>query len=397
MRRHVNPRSRRGVSEIVGALLIIALAISIIASLSYFLSIAQKQAATRSDYLTGVQDEDLQIVDAQFSQNSHTDQWGSVTLKIRNLSTEGSGLDAISVNGSGVQEWEEVSPSVLLGPAYNAVALLIPPKASVNIEFNFSGKDFPYPNLPSMSNPLSIVLESSVGNFFTTLYSPPTAVEKATTTTENSQGISRDVITLDGSQSSAASSSVQSYLWLLKVPLLTSAENPDGCTVSAFTNSSYVDTVNETGETFQYQPQTTFSPTTDCIDGPIEATLTVTDQYGFNSTSQPLIIPADPNIDPVGSISLYREADNTCTTNCTATVVLQVHDVFGNLVNGTVVNAVPIYGNVTTSPLSAMTATTTYGKGTAIFTVTWPTGTTGTVGAVDFETGTLLPVRVSFP
>jgi hypothetical protein len=58
-------------------------------------------------------------------------------------------------------------------------------------------------------------------------------------------------------------------------------------------------------------------------------------------------------------------------------------------VSGSVVDAVPIYGGVVPTPLSA----TTDSSGTATFSVSWPSGT----GAMEFVAGALLPAQLSFP
>jgi hypothetical protein len=469
MRRTSRLQRRRGVSEVVGALLIILILISALASLAFFLSTSQKQAQVRNSYLSGVQDDDLQIIDAQFWPSvDHPGDWANMNVTIENLSTQGSELAAIGVNGSWLRGWDEVDPLMSLGPVNNAVPLAIPSKASVSVELSFTNAtDFPYgiDNIPSISSPMTIVVESASGNFFSKLYSPPTAIGTASTQTANYGGVTRDTIDLDGSKSQAVGGSIQSYSWRIDV-----ATVAGGCTLS----SPDVFTVD--GETIQYPSEmfssgsgmTTFSLMNDCVNGPIEATLTVTDQNGFNSTSQPLVVPADPNIDPAGSITVSKiETPGTSGTSTSATsttltysaatwtanqwvgfllkytsgpaagqvqpilsntgdtittsafspaptpgggdtfvveslasVTVKVYDAYGNSMSGQVVNAVPVFGDVSSTPLSQATDGTGCSggiadvdtAGQATFCVSYING-----GSMDFETGTLLPAELTFP
>jgi Bacterial Ig-like domain (group 1) len=386
--RYLHNRRRSGVSEVVGALLIILILISALASLAFFLSTAQKQAQVRNNYLSGVQGEDLDIVAAQFAQGLHTPSghWGSVVLTIENLDTQGSNLAAIGVNGSWVQSWEELIQGGLpvpLGPGNNAGSLTVASKSSVKVEVNFStGFSFQIPNYPSNTLPFAIVVGTSIGNFFSTLYTPPIAVGTASTQSVSFGQTTRDNVILDGSKSQAVGGSIQSYSWRIEVPTVSS-----GCALTS------PDVITVDGETVQYPSEmfslgpgvTSFSLMNDCINGPIEAILTVTDQNGFNSTSQPLLIPADPNIDPAGSISAATTTP-PCTSPCTVTVT--VTDCFGNPMPGQVVNAVPEYGSLTSNFLSQ----TTNSAGEVVFSVTYTSP-----GSMDFETSALLPAQISFP
>jgi archaellum component FlaG (FlaF/FlaG flagellin family) len=376
-------RDRKGVSEVVGALLIIVILISAVATLSFFLTTSQAQAQTRATYLATVQNDDLQITNAQFSPIPGGGGWGTVALTVRNLNTGSAGLDAISVNGSWMLGWEEVNPSVALGPKNDAPPLMIPPKSSVTVKLDFTNStSFPYHYFPSATKPLAVVMESDVGDFFPTLYNPPVAIGTTSTQSANHGGITRDTIVFDGAQSQATGGSIQKYSWKIEVPTRVS----ESC-------SSVPAVVTVEGKSFVY-PSEMFSPpigsTTfsllNCIDGPIQATLTVTDQNGFNSTSQTLTVPADGNIDPPASISAAKASSPCSLSPCTVTVT--VKDGFGNPMPGQVVNAVAVNGDVSANSPSQTTGI----GGQATFVVSYATG-----GSMDFETGQLLPAQVSFP
>ena len=68
-------RRRAGVSEVLGALLLIIVVVTAVASLSVFLTQAQANAQNRQQYLTSVADENLQVAYAQFSPNNQANQW----------------------------------------------------------------------------------------------------------------------------------------------------------------------------------------------------------------------------------------------------------------------------------------------------------------------------------
>src|SRR5208283_5551653 len=164
-----------------------------------------------------------------------------------------------------------------------------------------------------------------------------------------------------------------------------------GCTTATFSSGSDLDVAYATGEAIQYLPESLFSSgqlKDDCVTGPIEATLTVVDNNGFTSTSQPLLIAPDSNMAPVTSITATPSLPPTCMTTCTESVSIEAYNIFGNPASGVVITAIPTSGDVTTGP-----AGTTDASGTVTFTVSWPLGGGG---EVQFDTGALPPVSVSF-
>jgi len=470
------PRDRPGVSEVVGALLLIIVVVTAVASLSYFLANAQQQAQNRSNYLTNVHNDNLETVYAQFSPADPTIQfeldgctlggftgnwdvqqivsnpalvnlvpigitgaltvqanfgvgsyynaisngqeavpsgatspftltfgagpptctfntasWNAITLAVRNTNTQPSSITGVQLNSVYTSTWYQVDQSGnVLGKLGVTVPLPIPAKGSVNIMFNRTS----FGSTSLLKNDsLSVVLQSGSGNFFPRTFTFPTALQRSSTSTQNYGVTSRDVLSLDGSQSFATNSSIQSYEWKLDIPTATYVGS-NGCTsaaVAAFGNPANYDTAYASGQTLQYAPESLFaSHLGDCIIGPIRATLLVADTNGFMAASQPIVIAPDSNIDPIGSISASKTGSACSPTPCTSTytVTVTVHDIFGNTVNGAVVNAVAVFGDATASPLS----TTTAGAGQATFTVTFISG-----GSMDFETGNLLPALVSFP
>jgi hypothetical protein len=313
--------------------------------------------------------------------------WGSITLTIRNTNTQPSSLAGIEVDTAGSQyaakTWYQADQ---LGQAIstlgaNKAPLVIPARASVNILLNsssFGSSSIRF----AKSSSLSVVLFSSMGNLFTTEYTAPTAISSASSFAENYQGATKDVIALNGSQSYGTGSSIQTYEWAIDVLPKTSS----GSCPSSFGSPSFFNTIYLYGQSVQYSPGL-FGPSgsSDCLSGPIRATLTVTDQNGFMATAPPLMLSPDPNIDPAGSISASKNT-STCAAPCKVTVT--VNDAFGYPMAGAVVNAVAVYGDVVATPSSQTTNST----GQATFMVAFTNG-----GSMDFETGAIQPVQLAFP
>ena len=380
-------RKRKGVSEVLGALLLIVVVVAAVASLSVFLSQAQTNAEAREALLTSVKNENLQISNVQFALGTNSTQvWNTTTISIRNLNTAQSGLYQIQVNGIWLTHWQEVGLSyralspVVIGKS-DAIAIVIPARATLN--FNLSV----YHINITRNDSVKITLMSAAGNFFTTEYLPPTAIVTSNTMAENYQAVTRDIVSFDGSQSYSVNSSIQGYSWKISIP------QPIGgvCKDSTFSSPRNVDSQTISGETIQYLPESLFNATVitnDCITGPIEAALTVTDTDGLQSTSQPVIVSPDPSIAPAATVSLYSGPTYANgTSGESASITIKVNNIFG-------------------TPVLDVPVTTTIASGSGNITLTSPsyvtTGTTGATftfncigdGTTQFESGTLAPVLV---
>src|ERR1700722_5873217 len=187
-------RKRKGVSEVLGALLLIVVVVAAVASLSVFLSQAQTNAEAREALLTSVKNENLQISNVQFALGTNSTQvWNTTTISIRNLNTAQSGLYQIQVNGIWLTHWQEVGLSyralspVVIGKS-DAIAIVIPARATLN--FNLSV----YHINITRNESVKITLMSAAGNFFTTEYLPPTAIVTSNTMAENYQAVTRDIV-----------------------------------------------------------------------------------------------------------------------------------------------------------------------------------------------------------
>jgi hypothetical protein len=372
-------RARPGVSEVIGALLLIIVVVTAVASLSYFLATASQNSENRSNYLTDLKNENFQVVYASFSPAGGP--WTQVVLSVRNANTVSSGLQGILVNGAYITKWFQVnssgsSASVVSILGAKIAPLLIPAKATEYIMLNYSAGSLPGPLLANQ--PLQITLVTQSGNYFRANWSPPVALASASVS-KSFQAVPQDELSLSGVQSYAGNGTVVGYSWTVSVP--ESCASPTGPQDVA---SGII------GETLAYAPEALFTNwSADCISGPITATLTVTDSNGFTATSQPVVVPPDPALAPPASLTLFSENTDVPLIT-TYNIAVQVSDVYGRPVAGQVVTAV-CYGNVT---LASNTADTN-GNGQAVFTVT--VTTVNPVGSVLFQVASVPQLEVVYP
>jgi hypothetical protein len=368
-------RARPGVSEVVGALLLIIVVVTAVASLSYFLATASQNAQNRSSYLTDLKNENFQVAYASFSPSAGP--FTKVVLSVRNANTLSSGLQDILVNGAYITTWYQVNATgakvSTLGVTISP--LLIPAKATEYISLNGSGS-LPGGSLPA-NQPLQITLVSQSGNYFRANWSPPVALASASLSPKGYQAVSQDELSLSGAQSYAGNGTVVGYSWTVSVP--DSCASPTGPQDVA---SGIL------GETLAYAPEALFTNwSADCISGPITAALTVTDSNGFSATSQPVVVPPDPALAPPASLTLFSENSTTTTM---FNIVVQVSDSYGRPVAGQVVTAVS-YGNVTL----ASNTVGTDPNGQAIFTVMYKN--MNPVGSVLFQVASVPQLEVPYP
>ena len=372
--------SKRGVSEVMGALLLIVVVIVAVGALASFVAVEQANAQSRASYLTNVHNENLQIVNSAFQPNAtYTTQWSYANVTIRNTNTASSGLIQVKVFNSSLTYWfpsfNEVLPDGHLLDYTNGTAqefggkhatLIFPAKATIEISLNMAHIGF------ARSSSLSITLLTTAGNFFTTIYNPPTAIFSENTQQVGFLSTTRDQFELNGAQSTNGNGTIQSYMWKIDV-------TPDGwhqavegwntptCTPYC-PESFYV-----SGQTYVYKPEALYPMQLTSLNesGPIRVTLTVTDSYGFTSSTEPTVVPGDPQVAPAGSLSLVSNViTGTCYYKapgfCTGTLTVKLADIFGNSLSGQVIDFASVSGNVSSlNPAFALTN----GAGEAVATV----------------------------
>jgi len=378
-------------------LLLIVVVIVAVATLASFVSIAETNANNRSALLTSLKNENLQVVNAAFQANLTSKAaigmrsipilWNNVTLTVRNSNTANSQLNQIKLTSPVAAYWFPTW-KVVSGPLGSVGtyvvgknnSLIIPAKGSVSILLKlvigstptkFSSLNF------SRSSAISITLLTASGNFFTTVYNPPTANEQVSLSSVSYQYFNRDVVSLDGSQSQGSNSSqIVSYTWSVDVPTTT-------CTITSLNGvrgTSYV-RVFVTGKTTKFFQEAFPSLSGDCLTGPFRIGLSVIDQLGFIGNSTAVILSADPNMAPIATLTTGAGASPSCAAG--PNIVVTVADVFGRPVPGVTVLAAST-GLLTLSASSYQTGAggsvtltkggspgyTCTGAGNAIFTVT---------------------------
>ena len=276
-----------------------------------------------------------------------TATWGNATITVRNLNTLQSGIRAIQINGNYLRNyWYTANQNGLiqkslfpngsiLAQPYNLTSpsIVVPARASLSILVNLG-----YLNIPRNES-FTITLLSTANNFFVTFYGPPTATIKGSVTTENYFVTSRDIPTFDASGSLGSNgSAVKAFIWQIDVPNATwkGSWSQIG---SIYTNFTY-------GQTLQFRPEALYSPAllaglaTPLFNTTFRVTLTTVDQYGFMTTSQPTILPSDPNTSPAGSVSYVSGG---CTTG---PVQVEVKDIFGRPLENVPVQFIGLDGAV---------------------------------------------------
>lgn len=326
--RHLSD-SRKGVSEVLGALLLIVVVVVAVASLASFIAVAQTGAQNRSAFLSSLKNENLQVVFAQFSANSTVPmRWHNLTLTIRNTNTASSQLIQVKAGSFWFPHWNEIDTASghVTSQSYGVgnPPLLFPPKATTEILVNFSSSQVLLRNTS-----VQITLLTAAGNFFTTVYSPPTALGVVGVGSVNFQYYNRDIVTLDASQSQGSNGSqIVSYAW--KVDVINSTK-AGSCTASAFGTAANILSVNVFGRVGKFFPETfqnsTLQPLrTVCVSGPFRVTLSVADGRGLISNASSVIIPQDANMAPIATLAL-SPSNLSCAGSPSLSVAVQ--DVFG--------------------------------------------------------------------
>jgi flagellin-like protein len=448
--------SRKGIAEVLGALLLIIVVVVAVAALASFIATAQTNAEARSAYLSNVKNENLQIVNAQFGHNktksagpppSDPTLWNGVNLTIRNTNTANSQLNQVEVGRFWIPHWNQINSSgKITGPSYGggSAPLLVPAKGTVTVLVYFSK----YKQVIPRNSSVSLTLLTSAGNFFTTVFNPPTSVGQVGLTSVSYTYFDRDVITLDGSKSQSFNGSqIASYLWAIRVPttagncvpsefsnplqdtvksyapgVVTGTAggypNPNGLVPDTLYFTSGVDkglsfsitantantitlspapgtapgsgdqfsvteytTAYVTGQTarfFQEQakPSLLGSPSPYCLDGPFQASLSVTDTNGFevNSTAVLAALGTDQSLAPIATISASPSALSCSSLTCPS-FTIAVQDLFGDGVSGAVVLV------SFTGPIVGLSPFYTTDGGGKVMTgaLTCPSGGSGTV------------------
>ena len=317
-------RTRTGeesVSVIVGTLLLILITVTAAAGLALMVSQIQKDEMNRQTHLNAVKNENINILNVAFENNQtewnllgiqNSRNWSSVRLTLVNLNTDDVRIQGIAINDHYSLNFTDKSrtdPSVSSRNIFSG-NLTIPATKSqvVYIDFVANASDDPTglidysgPQYFSMGNPQNIKIATSLTNFFEKTLKLPVPLAQIKIDTDNLGSIQRDVLVLDGSQSSA-DNTVVSWNWTIydaafTVPPGNWTDTPNW-TLHNQTIPGKIVRLNLPNNTPYYR-----------------AILTVRDDLGMGATSDPIGIPQG-QFNPPTSLQLAITSPATCVSNC---------------------------------------------------------------------------------
>jgi len=374
------PLNDKGVSVIIGTLLLILITVTAAAALALMISQMQKEEATRQSQLQAVHDEDVVISGLSFVNNvtlwdstypnqpfdiSNSQNWSSVTFNLMNLNTQNVNVAGIAINNyyaypinytllappssptgycnltaGGVAMGGSGGPCTVFGSDAYLPYLTIPAGSSVQVTVNltssltdFSGSPFgDTPSFIGTGSQIDIKILTSLTNIFEQTYKPPTPVIIYNTQTTTIGSVQQDSIVLDGSQSSSVNATIVNWTWTFVNATNTWPTNGNCSDIKDLGPVSNLP-INFYSKIVHISPP---------VPGPFCANLTVTDSNGMvATTSQDQLIPANTQFTP---------AANLIATYNPPFINVTILDINGNPVNNTAVNYVidiNQFGNLT--------------------------------------------------
>src|SRR5208283_566254 len=347
------PHNDQGVSVIIGTLLLILITVTAAAALALMVSQMQKTEMTQQSHLAAVKAENVQFSSVSFQNDpnvwnqtpypnniTNSGNWSSVTLHLVNLNTEDVDIVAIAVSSSGSINAQYVSNITVINATLNGQPqqqtynqsslgtfnLDIPGTQSQEIQINFTNG---FPNSPlfiSTQSQIKITIMTSLNNFFEQTYKTPNPVIQSSIATENLGVLQRDVLLLDGSQSTS-DNAISTWKWNIEDA---SQTLPQG---NCNDNNNFTSSVTQPGKIIRYNPEG---------NGPFCVNLTITDNTGMMATSNYISIPVEPQFSPPA---------NMVAPYSPPFVNVTIKDINGKPIQGAVVNYIAEqsqqFGNLT--------------------------------------------------
>lgn len=281
-----------GVSVIVGTLLLILITVTAAAGLAVMVSELQKQEMNRQSHLAQVNDEELKIMgiqvhnDADVWKNSvfnvsNSTNWSSIDVTVLNMNIGDSYIIAISIN-------DKYANVTCNGEELNVTAMHSLINATQKQDYHISFIDGFYTGIQAFNvsekEPIKVRVLTSLYNIFEQTFRPPIAIAKVKIDTEDLGVTQRDVVVLDGSDSTS-DNEITTWNWTIVDGSRTypAAGNWSDPLIDNFT------VVNLTGKMVRFRPTSA---------GPFRMNLTVTDSASLKGTSNELDIPLNPNLNP---------------------------------------------------------------------------------------------------
>jgi hypothetical protein len=249
----------------------------------------------------------IDMVD-QPSSNSEFDAatWQSVSMTVRNLNIADSAVWRVAVNDIYAMEWLEES-NIQGNIDYDAfdlsgVGLVVPAQEFRKVVINYTDGNANQDLAPQKSDQLKITILSPAGNFFTLSDQSPSPIVQVNTEREDYSVTSRDVIVMDGTDTSFADGEfAKAFIWRIDIPQNDWNGNWD--------DSGNLITKYLRGGIAEYRPESLFTegellpsesppdPNDDPrVAGPIRVSLKVVDEKGLVSRSETIIVAGKTNI-----------------------------------------------------------------------------------------------------
>jgi hypothetical protein len=337
-------KDSRGVSVVVGALMLILIVVTAASALALFVSQMQKEEMEQQSHIAAVEGEELELSYIALEKNST--YWSSMNLTILNLNVKDTYVTAISVNENYATNY------TANGEIFNRTSrLLIPAARSEEVHLNFTS-NFTTPLNISEEEPITITVVTSLANDFERTFKPPAPIVKTKIEMEDLSVADRAVLVLDGSDSFDDGGAITEWKWELWDASYTTPEPGNW---------------SDTGNLTKRDPPAEGKIVRMVFNssGPFKVRLTVKDDTGMEGTSENITIPANPSFNPATNLNAEKSGNQIEAT---------VKDIEGKPVNGAVVNFMVFYdryGNLTVDPWSdptdesgIATANVTGGNGT---------------------------------
>jgi hypothetical protein len=349
----------RGVSVVVGALMLIIIVVTAASALALFVSGMQKEEIERRSHIAAVGNEELEVSYIDLTAGNNTGNLSLMNITILNLNVKDAYVTEIGVNGRYAINCTVDGENITL-----TKRILVPAAGSKEVDLNLTANSSDFATSPSVrvKEPVTIRLITSLTNSFERTFKPPTPIIRTGIEMEDFGVADRAVLVLDGSDS-FDDGSIISWNWTIW-----DASNtmPQG---------NWSDTGNITG----FEQQGKITRVVFNSSGPFKVRLTVKDDTRMEGTSKNITVPTNPNFNP---------ATNLNASYSSPKIIATVTDIEGNPAEDAAVNFLVLYdkyGNLTLNPWS----NTTNGNGYATTTATSGNGTIRVVS------GKLAPVDIA--
>jgi len=301
----------------------------------------QKTAANQQEHIAEVKAENVQFSTVNFQNDpnawnqtpapyniTNSENWSSMTLHLVNLNTDGVGIVAIAISGTGSDNIQYVNNITVFNGTTNGLpyeyeqnlnqsalgTIGIPGGQSKEIQVNFTDPSFLNSNtfIPTNAQ-VKIIVMTSLNNFFQQTYKPPIADFRTSIDNENLGPFQRDVLVLDGS-GSTSDNTISNWNWTIY-----SGANTKPAPGNWTDTSDMIANVTH-GKTTHFTPMDA---------GPFLVNLEVTDNVGMTGVSESEVIPADQNyvpiVNPVVQTFCYLNGSGSVTG-----VFVKLKDIDGN-------------------------------------------------------------------